>query len=236
MNDKNTFETIFILYQIIWYNILGLYSLYRGSFLNNGSYKSAAIHGIVCFINSFCCIMQYINLDLLFINEIRIKYLRYIEWTVCTPLMILEIALSSNLTSIQTMPIIVLSISFCLCGTIAAMTTIMWFKIVLGVQGTLYCIIVIYRLWKLTLEKIDFATKDTRVAIANLLCATTIWPVFVVTWGLGPDVYQVINIKHEYIIDSVSSITLKTFALSFALISTSERIEKTIEFITGFIR
>lgn len=234
---NNILEIIFIVFQIVWYNFLGLLSLYRGSITTNGVYQSAAIHGIVCFINAFCRILEFIKINKLYINNSSINYLRYTEWTICTPLMILEITLASRFSAAQTLPLIVLSVAFCLSGSIAALTRIMWLKIILGVKGTFYCVIVIFRLWKIILNKrnIFVSKKEYEVSLINLMFASLLYPVFIVTWALGPDIYHVINIRHELLIENISSLTLKTCALSFALISTSERLEKIIEIITSFI-
>lgn len=235
---------------MIWYNIMGLYSLYKGSFVTYGLHQSAAVHGIVCFINSFCCLLQVVSLDTLHIDSQPVQYLRYVEWSVCSPLMILEMTLASRLTSSQALPILVLTTAFCLCGTIAAFSVTMWMKVFLGVQGSVYCFIVVYRMWKLTLEKevrlssstgltqeiLNFDNVDVQVAIANLLMASLLWPVFVVTWGLGPDVYKVITPTQELIAESIASLILKTFALSYAFITTSKRTEQCIEVMTSLFR
>ena len=227
-------EIILSFLAISWYNIMGLYSLYKGSFQGNGSYKAAATHGIVCLINSFCGILQLVNLNNIIIESTSIKYLRYVEWSLCAPLMILEMSFALNFSSVQIVPLIVLTASFCMCGSIAAFPIAMWVKIFLGVQGTIYCVIVLYRMWTNVLEKMTL-NIDQKVAIANLMMASTIWPFYVVTWGLGPDVYHVINAKQEFIAETVSSIFLKTFALSYALIYTSEYTEQYIDWVTSII-
>ncbi len=239
MNSNESVQLIFIIFQIVWYNIIGLFSLYKGSLsINNSVYQSAAIHGIVCFINAFCRILEFISFDRLYIGNRSVNYLRYIEWLSCTPLMILEITLASHFSAAQTIPVIVLTVAFCISGIIAAMSNIMWIKLILGIKGSLYYFIVIFQLWKITLKKRDFYTfnKELQVAFANLIFASLLWPLFIITWGLGPDIYHIINIKQEFIAECITSLVIKTFALSFALISTSQRTEKFIELITGFLK
>lgn len=67
------------------------------------------------------------------------------------------------------------------------------------------------------------------------MSASLLYPVFIITWALGPDIYHVLTMRQELLIENISSLILKTSALSFALVSNSERLEKIIEFITSFI-
>lgn len=78
-------------------------------------------------------------------------------------------------------------------------------------------------MWKLVLEKRrTYKNIELHIAFSNLIMMTIIWPVFVITWGLG----------QELLVDMILSIVLKTFALSYALISTSKRVENYIENVT----
>lgn len=218
---------------VIWYNLMGLFSLYKGSFIHCNSHKAIAIHGIICLINSFCYLLQAVHMDTLLIKGRTIKFLRYVEWSICSPLMILQIALTSHFTSQQTTPLIVLTTAFCICGTLASFTYIMWLKILLGVQGSIYCLIVVWNMWTFSIRNIPI--MRSRVGIANLITATMIWPAFVITWALGHDVYDVISIKHELIVEMILSLFLKSFALSYAFILSHERVEQFIELFTSFL-
>ena len=203
-------------------------SLYPGTTLLDYSvytkvHQSATVHGIVCFVNGFCCILQLAKLDTIITPNASIKYLRYIEWFICVPLMILEVALSSKFEGNDIILVVFLSSSFCVSGSITAFATTIMMKIFMGVQGSIFCIIVLYRMWKLVLEKRrTYKNIELHIAFSNLIMMTIIWPVFVITWGLG----------QELLVDMILSIVLKTFALSYALISTSKRVENYIENVT----
>lgn len=218
---------------------MGLFCLHKGSLQGSGCMQSTAIHGIVCFVNSFCALLQVANLDSLHFSGNKIAYLRYVEWSLCAPLMTLEVMVSARFTMSQICPILVLTIAFCICGTIAAFSLIFWIKILLGVQGSLYSSIVIYRLWKIALCKqpnINDNNVEVETAIANLCVTSIIWPIYIVTWGLGPDVYGVLSRSQEVLSEQLASIILKMFGLSYALVSSSTRVESIIEFISSVIR
>lgn len=221
------------LFIISWYYIIGLFSLYKGTIKDNDAHQSATVHGIVCFVNGFCCILQLAKLDTIITPNASIKYLRYIEWFICVPLMVLEVALSSKFEGNDIILVVFLSSSFCVSGSIAAFATTIMMKIFMGVQGSIFCIIMLYRMWKLVLEKRStYKNIELHIAFSNLIMMTIIWPVFVITWGLGQDVYGFLSIHQELLVHMILSIVLKTFALSYALISTSKRVENYIENVT----
>lgn len=216
-----------------WYNFIGLICLYRGSFQQVGSLKASVIHGIVCLVNSFCSLLYAIDMDVLQFDGKSIKYLRYVEWTICSTLMLLEMMISSKLTSTQMTPLLVLTLAFCMCGTIAALSALIWVKLLMAVQGTFYCVIVLLRLWRVVLEKHIPKDIDINVAIVNLMMATAIWPMYILTWGLGPDVFAVISDRQETLAELIASVILKTVGMTYAFVSASERVETCVDFMAS---
>jgi bacteriorhodopsin len=174
-------------------------------------------------------------MDVLHFDGKPIKYLRYVEWSICSTLMLLEMMISSKLSPTQMTPLLVLTLSFCVCGTIAALSVLLWVKLLMAVQGTFYCVIVILRMWRVTLEKSTQKDIDIDVAILNLLMASAIWPMFVLTWGLGPDVFGVITDVQETLAELIASMVLKTVGMTYAFVSTNERVESFVDFVMNIM-
>lgn len=220
---------------MVWYNVVGMYCLNCGSFQNTGCMKSTSIHGIVCFVNSFCALLQVAHLDTLHYFGRPIQYLKYVEWSICAPLMALEIMVCAKFTEAQVCLIIVLTFAFCLCGFIAAFSVVIWIKVLLGIQGSLYTIIVIGKLWSISLDPVKQRDCHLNGAIANLLMASLIWPTYIITWGLGPDMSDIISADHELIYEQIASLILKSFALSYAFLTSNSSVEGLIETLADFV-
>jgi bacteriorhodopsin len=115
-----------------------------------------------------------------------------------------------------------MTIAFCVCGTIAALTYLFWAKVLLGLQGSVYASIVIFKLFQSLSREQNRTSTSHRVRTFNITATTLIWPLYVATWGMGPDVYHVISGRREWIIQSIFSIVLKTISASFAILTYSE--------------
>jgi bacteriorhodopsin len=201
---------------IVWYNTLGLFCLSRSTCESEIARNVTFIHGCVCLINGFCVFLGLANLDTIIMNSREIGYLRYVEWTLCTPMMTYEMCVASRITAWETKTIVALTVAFCLCGSIAAVIEHEWAKIVLGVKGTLYCLIVLYRIGR---SGFSVAPRDFmhRAGYYNFIVAVTVWPLFVLTWGLGPDVYSIISVHDEIFAQRIFSIILKSCAVLYSI-------------------
>jgi bacteriorhodopsin len=116
----------------------------------------------------------------------------------------------------ETVTIVCLTIAFCFCGFIAALTSLLWAKIFLGMKGSLYASFVIYRLIKVLYQ------EHSKVSHINIIMTIFVWPLYVATWGMGPDVFHVISGRREWIIQSILSILLKTISVSYAFLTYEE--------------
>jgi bacteriorhodopsin len=175
--------------------------------------------------------LQLIELDNLVLRNGNIKYLRYVEWTICTPMMTYEICVTTSMQHYHIVSIVVLTVAFCFCGSVAAVTPHVWAKILLGSQGTLYCIVVLFVLWKSVLDKDnDGQSLKKKIGYGNLIVTSFFWPLYVVSWGLGPDVFHLISTHHESLIQAIMSILLKTFALSYSFLTFDMTFDNLVEY------
>lgn len=229
-------STFLCLGSVAWYNVMSIYCIYKGS-TQTTLEQATLVHGIVCMVNVFIYLAKYQHLGIFVISKREIHESRYIEWIICSPLMVLEIALCSKMSSSNITISIILTIAFCICGSLAAFVHATWIKILLGIKGSLYCTYVIYLLWMTVLRNASATnariTKDKElgVSILNLSMASIIWPLYIITWFLGPDVCNVISIVLENNIQSISSILLKTTAFSYALVKSFIVIDTLSDFL-----
>lgn len=201
----------------LWYHALGAYSLSRVSKTNNLPLKySIFFHSLTCFINGFVAFLVLLDMHVVQLHGRPIYYLRYVEWTLCTPLLTYEICQVASMDICETVTIVWLTIAFCFCGSIAAFTNLFWAKIILGLKGSLYASFVIYKLIKVLYQ------KQSKVSHINIIMTIIVWPLYVATWGMGPDVFHVISGRREWIIQSIFSILLKTISVSYAFLTYEE--------------
>jgi bacteriorhodopsin len=151
-------------------------------------------------------------------------------------MMTYEMCLASRMSSYEIRTIVALTIAFCICGTISAFTSYLWAKIALGVKGTIYCIIVLYKLGR---ESFQDTPRDfmQNVGYYNFITTVIVWPLYILTWGLGPDVYSIISANDEEFVQQISSLILKTFAVAYAILTFDfdiEAIEEVVVEIANF--
>jgi bacteriorhodopsin len=207
----------------LWYHFLGFYCMSRVSKTENVKLKSAMLyHSITCFINGFIAFLTIIDMHITNINGRPIYYLRYLEWTLCTPLLTYEICQVSDMNIHETMAIVSFTIAFCLCGAIAAFTRFFWAKVVLGIKGSFYACIVVYKLIDVTVQRHGDISATNNLNTFNTIAITLIWPMYVATWGMGPDVFHIISGRREWIMQSIFSIVLKTLQASYAFLTYNE--------------
>ena len=209
---------------MVWYNIMGLFCLSRYKCESEIARSITFVHGVVCLINGFCVFLGLANLDRMNIRSREVSYLRYVEWTICTPLMTYEMCLASRISKWEINTILVFTIAFCICGSIAALTSYQWAKLVLGVKGSIYCIIVLYKLGYACFRgnPSDFMS---RVGYYNFIVTLTLWPLYVFTWGLGPDVYSIISAHDEIYAQHMFSLILKSCAAMYSILTFNFDIE-----------
>jgi bacteriorhodopsin len=207
----------------LWFHILGFYSLSRVSKTDNIQLKSAMLyHSLTCFLNGFVAFLVLINMHSIIINGRRLYYLRYVEWTLCTPLLTYEICLVSAINIHETFIIVTLTVAFCLCGTVAALTNLFWAKVFLGIKGSFCACVVMCKLVNVVIQGHDGLSSTDKLNKFNILANTFIWPLYVATWGMGPDVFHLISGQQELIMQSLFSIVLKTLQASYAFLTYDE--------------
>lgn len=136
-------------------------------------------------VNAFIYLAKYQHLGIFLISKREIHESRYVEWILCSPLMVLEMGLCSRMSPSNITVSITLTIAFCICGSLAAVVHTLWIKVLLGIKGTFYCTYVIYLLWRTVLQNASATnarvTKDKElgVSILNLSMASIIWPIYV---------------------------------------------------------
>jgi bacteriorhodopsin len=213
-----------------WYSLLSCRCLIKGNKNGSRSQKACLVHGIVCLVNQFCYALKMANLDTIIIDGRPVAYLRYVEWTIGSPLMLMEIAITMNMPSLQMTQPIVLTVAFCICGTISAISQELWVKIYLGIQGTVFFLLSMYIVWNHYITTRKNTQKSMKLGLCNLVIATSVWPMYIVTWGLGPDVYHVISRKHENLAETIASTFLKTSAMTYSF--DVEGVESTLDLVT----
>lgn len=210
---------IFGVFNTCWFHTLSFYSLLRISKTNDMNLKKILLsHAIACLINGLIAMATLLNMHMYHINGRDIYLLRYIEWVVCTPLLTSEICQAGEFEHMDTTVILCLTIAFNLCGMLAAITRTMWAKIILGVQGTIYSLFVVHKLLSYAFRQRQ-QSRQTTINIFNIFVTAFVWPLYVITWGLGPDVYGVITGQQEWVVQSVMSIILKTMFASYAMLT-----------------
>lgn len=202
--------------QMFWYASMGVYCLLHPA-TGDGVLRASHVHGLVCFIVSFCCLLSVIGLDSFIYQGKTVQYVRYMEWTVCSPLMVLEMCMASKASIATTFSTVILTFSYCLCGAISVLAHSLWFKVLMGIEGSIFCVIVLQRLWRMSRKERDKDTEE-KAGWINLLSASLLWPMFVLTWGLGPDVYGVLDSKVETWVENLMSFTLKLMAMTYTMV------------------
>lgn len=220
----STFMHVFIfnICSSLWFHIIAFHSLICTPKTSDNTLKHILVtHAITSIITGFILIASVLNIHIYRINGRDVNLLRYIEWLLCTPLLTSEICQAGHFDYVNTVIILILTASFCLCGILAAMTHVLWAKIVLGAQGTVYSLIVIKILLKHAFQETNGSQMNTINKI-NIITTTCIWPLFVVTWGFGPDVYNIITGEQELIIETTLSLLLKSVSGLYAFLVYSE--------------
>lgn len=214
---------IFNILASLWFHLIAFHSLVSIKKTNDNSMKSILVtHTITSMITGFISITSILKINVYHINGRDVHLLRYIEWLFCAPLLTSQICQAGNFVYIDTIIVVTLTVAFCLCGVIAAITNIFWAKVVLGVQGTVYSLIVVRNLLNHAFQQTEMASRTKTINKINIIVTTFTWPLYVLTWGLGPDVYDVISGEQEQIIETLLSVLLKSVAGLYAFIVYSE--------------
>jgi bacteriorhodopsin len=216
------------IFTTLWYNVIGVFIITRVNRSTSERMKYIlAYHAAVCLINSLISFASLLDLHIAIIDGRAVYFLRYIEWTLCTPLMACEMCQSAQMVAYDTIMIVILTIAFSLCGSLAALTRHFWAKTILGFQGTTYAIIVLYKLLKYGIGDNTYGANfnepqldiERRINRINIMSAVVIWPMYVITWSLGPDMFGFISGYTEWMIQNIISIGFKTLFSSYALLT-----------------
>lgn len=195
----------------IYFSALGFYCLVHTKQEKLGS---GSVVGFVCVVCAFCQLLGACEVNMMTVHGTHtIVYSKYLEWMLCTPLWCFLILDSYGVDAIGTAQGMIYSISFCVCGFCAALTSRFWIKIWLVIQGCFCCLVVLWILWRVAVHP----PRESRVAKINLIMTSLTYPIFTLTWALGPDVFAVTSLRNEFIWESCLSLFLKTIALSYTL-------------------
>lgn len=204
-------STLCSLLGMVFYGVLAAPCLY--SMVKRPGIRAECIHGAVCMVNVMVCWIRVINYDSAECNGRTIVYIRYAEWLICCPLMVIEIVVASGLSFSRALLSIILCISFCVCGFLAALTDTMWIKCTLGAQGIVMCVLVFVQIYCICMN--DGTLHQSKPTIVNAAVTMIVWSLFIVAWGLGPDVLQFIDGPLEIAIEYALSVVLKTTAMLY---------------------
>jgi bacteriorhodopsin len=236
-------------FTVVWYNVVGVFIITRVNHSTTDRVKYIlAYHAAVCLINSLISFASILNLHVAIIEGRTVYFLRYIEWTLCTPIMSCEMCQSAQMLTYDTIIIVILTLAFSFCGSIASLTRHLWAKTILGFQGTAYAMIVIHKLLKYgtnnnVIDTIhdDHLQMEHRINKMNIMSAAFIWPMYVIAWSLGPDVFGMISGYTEWMIENILSLALKTICTSYTLLTyryvdvedTMSRVTDILELVGG---
>jgi hypothetical protein len=112
----------------------------------------------------------------------------------------------------KTLRLASLTASYCICGIAAVMSQRLWVQAYFITLGSLICAFVTLRLIQLAQNP----PHPSRVATANLVCMCLAYPVVVCLWGLS-DIYQVMPVHHEFLIETILMVIIKTVAFLYCL-------------------
>ena len=180
------------------------------------------IHFGVCILNTVFSAIDIIMVTDPSFTFGKINLVRYLEWTICSPLMVMEVCIAQGTPLVQTGFIAILTILFCMCGIITAYTNVMWVKIVVEVNGCIACIAVVYYLWSHTFYSFRSGNKRAIAGLFNTGIMVCLWPMYVLSWSLGPDMLYKINAKTELLIQNFLSIFVKSMGLSYVVFFSKE--------------
>jgi bacteriorhodopsin len=199
---------------LVWYKLLGLFAFYNSR--KESKITAGVLSGFICLFNSFCMLIYILKLKYAYVFSFRITYIRYIEWIVCNPLMIYQICLSSDVSQSESFVLCMLVMAYCICGILCSLTSRNIVKTLLTLEGCVYCVIVVFRLLQLT-SKNNEKGRIAKTARVNLIMCCISYPLYVLTWGMGPEIFDVIPLHQELILESSLSLVLKTTATMYVM-------------------
>lgn len=167
------------------------------------------VQGSVCLIASFS---NYAYIGISARTLYGVNYMRYIEWGMTAPLIVLNICLGLKIPSYQAASLMVMTDAYCICGLLSALTSSFWAKVYFGCVGCICAISV--------QAKIFASIKDTTNPFVKTSLVTTslIYPIYVVTWAIGPDVWGVITPAQEMITEVILSLIVKSLCTVYLFI------------------
>lgn len=70
--------------------------------------------------------------------------------------------------------------------------------------------------------RVRMADKHMRLVVGiNMLATVTIWPIYVLLWNMGSDMFQILSIDRELFAETIVSFVLKTVGASYIFISSA---------------
>lgn len=183
-----------------WYTLMGGYCLLTHIWKPD-PHKLFLVQG------SLCLVVGFTNLAAL--NLKYLNLLKYIEWSLCSPLTILLLCLGGELKFDETISLMLFTESFCVCGALATITDQLYLKILLGAMGSVFSGVVIFRLYRLT------RNSENKYVHSLLVTTACIYPFFIVTWYIGGDVLCIITTDQEYVVQTVLGLVLKSMCIVY---------------------
>lgn len=192
--------------------IIGTYSMYKKP--REQAIGVASLTGLVCYISAVCGMFGATeNNQLTLADGRRFLFCKFGEWTANNPLLCCIMCNSYGVCPNKTLRLATLTAGYCLCGVGAVLTSRLWMKLYFLILGCLMCAIVTSKLYVISLNP----PTESRVATVNLWMMILVYPMYVCTWSLSPDVFGVIDTHQEYIAELVLMCLVKTCALLYVV-------------------
>jgi bacteriorhodopsin len=156
-------------------------------------------------------------------NGRAIDWTRYVEWTFCCPLLVSEICVYGGFGTRTTIEMICFCLAFNMAGVMAAFCDELFIKIFLGAQGMVFYVCMEWLMWSAWRRiRVRMADKHMRLVVGiNMLATVTIWPIYVLLWNMGSDMFQILSIDRELFAETIVSFVLKTVGASYIFISSA---------------
>ena len=209
----------FDLFTLIWYNVLS-FACFQKSFAYQGTHKElwycTTLHGIVCMTCSFCTIIRMSDIDNVCLDHVCFAWSRYLEWIICCPLLISQICIIGDFPIHTLLEVTTFTTGFCMSALIAVYSNILFGKILMVMQGIFYYILLIVIVFS-NLFKTWYTLNHVykRAIKTNMTTILVIWPLYVMLWVLGNDIFNVISKESEHNAELVLSIIVKTVGATY---------------------
>jgi hypothetical protein len=189
---------------------IGAWSFYSRT--NQEQITVGSLVGIVCFISSVCAMIGACEKSMISVNGKNFLWCRLLEYTLNAPLLTAIMAESFGVNPHKVLRLTSLTASYCLCGFGAVLSKRFWLKVYFVALGCLIYLFVTVRLLQVSRNP----PHVSRVATINLYMSLISYPIVVFVWGAS-DVFELVDPKKEFFIETMLMVVIKTFSLLYVL-------------------